>query len=206
MDWKTGRPIYDRLPGAEEGYRIDESAPDYNPEECPPVARWITTPWDELLVELREKLDGFPVTALDPLTADEVNLDWLAQFAGFTGRYWSASWPTEVKRVLIANAYGFIWPNKGTRRLLEFLFTIFELDAAIFVQGEFRAGINSPGDTVGGGALNYWITASLDYLRTSAEWQQLQQFDALFGAAYAESAVVYDRWYAGFSAPGDPVF
>lgn len=206
MSWTTGRPIYHRLPGAEEGYQVDETVPDYNPEECPPVARWLTTPWDELLIELRGKLDDFPADALDPITADEANLDWLAQFAGFTGRYWSTSWPVAVKRQLIANAYEFIWPMKGTKTLIEWMIALFELDAEVYSLGAFRVNQNVIGDSIGGGSLNYWIRTPLGYLRTFPQWILLEQINQLYGPAAAESSVVYDGFYCNFSVCGDPLF
>jgi hypothetical protein len=206
MSWETGKPIYDRLPGAEEGYRIDEEAPGHNPEECPPVARWLTTPWDELLIELRGKIDGFPADALDPMTADEANLDWLAQFAGFTGRYWNSSYPVAAKRQLIANAYEFIWPMKGTKALIEWMIALFELDAEVYSLGAFRCNQNVIGDRLGGGALNYWVRTPLGYLRTFPQWILLEQINQLYGPAAAESSVVYDGFYCNFSVCGDPLF
>jgi hypothetical protein len=206
MSWETGKPIYNRLPGAEEGYRIDEEAPGHNPEECPPVARWLTTPWDELLIELRGRIDGFPADALDPLTADEANLDWLAQFAGFTGRYWSASWPVAVKRQLIANAYELVWPMKGTKALIEWLIALFELNGDIYLQGAFRVEENVIGDLIGGGTFQYWVRTPLEYLRTSPQWRLLEQINQLYGPAAADSGVVYDGFYCNFSVIGDPIF
>jgi hypothetical protein len=206
MSWETGKPIYDRLPGAEEGYRIDEEAPGHNPEECPPVARWLTTPWDELLIELRGRIDGFPADALDPLTADEANLDWLAQFAGFTRRYWNANYPVAAKRQLIANAYEFLWPMKGTKAVIEWLIELFELDAEVYSLGAFRCNQNVIGDRLGGGALNYWVRTPLGYLRTFPQWILLEQINQLYGPAAAESSVVYDGFYCNFSVCGDPLF
>ena len=186
MSWTTNEPIYGRLPGAEEGYRIDEAAIGYDPEECPPVARWLTTPWDELLVELRNQIDAFPADALDPLTADAANLDWLAQFAGFTGRYWNPNWPENVKRQLIANAFELIWPMKGTAFLIEWLIELFGLDGEVHLQGAFRVNQNVIGDRLGGGTLKYWVRTPLGYLRDSPQWRLLEQINELYGPAAAD--------------------
>jgi hypothetical protein len=203
MSWQTGRPIYDRLPGQNEAYRKESPT-----DEDPAIADWLTAPWDELLTGLRSAIDNIPQDMLDPATAKPENLDWLAQLCGFTGEYWDTSWPVAVKRELIANSLNFVWENKGTRALLEWLIDLFGLEASVYQVGAFLAGISLVGDPIGDAdsIFEYYLVVSLDYLRTSTQWKLLERLNRLYGPVYADSRVCYDGFYAGFSVVGDPIF
>jgi len=202
--WDTDKPIYDRLPGDNEGYRRDQQWDGYEPDLD--AAYWLTKPWDTFLVETKEKIDDFYADYLDPVTAKEEYLDWLAQLAGFTGAYWDAQWPTAIKRQLILNSYSFIWPNKGTYDLFVWLFNLFTLEATVFMIGDVLADISTLPAQISHGNLRYWIVVRLIYLRTSKEWALLERLNDLFGPVFAESRVLYDQFYADFSIAGDLVF
>lgn len=202
MSWQTGRPIYDRLPGQNETYNKENPTAD-----DPAIADWLTSPWDELLTGLRTTIDNIPQDMLDPATAKAENLDWLAQLCGFTGDYWDSNWPVAVKRSLIANSLNYIWENKGTRDLLEWLIALFELEASVYQVGSWLAGISVVGDPIGDveSVFQYYIVVSLDYLRTSTQWKLLERLNRLYGPVYSDSRVCYDGFYAGFSVVGDPI-
>lgn len=202
--WEDGRPIYHSLPGENEGYLKD---PEFNdPVSDPPIADWLTVYWDELLIELQAELEAFPANYLEPATCRSDALDWLAQHSGFTGDYWDASWDDSIKRQLIADAYPFIWENKGTRVLLEYMIRLFNLQANVFILGDFLAGITPLPATLGGDPYTFYITVGLIYLRTSVEWRLLERLRVLYSPVYCDSRICYDQWYAGFSVAGDPVF
>jgi hypothetical protein len=201
--WDTGRPILHRLPGQNEGY--DHEDPTSSP--YPPVSDWLTQFWDELLIQTKEKFESFHANYLDPVTALPENLDWLAQMCGFTGAYWDASWPDATKRKLIAQSYLFIWPYKGTRAVLEFMYgEAFGLNARIYILGEFLAGVTQVPAAVGGETLRFYVRVPLLYLRTSPDWGLTDRLRRLYSPAYVDSSVVYERFYAGFSLAGEPVF
>ncbi len=202
--WDENLPIYGRLPGESEAYRKAEDSVE------PPIAKWLEKPWDELLVATKGRIDNFYRDFLDPATALPQHLDWLGQLTGFTAEYGLATYPDAVKRQLIAQSFDFIWPNKGTRVLLEWLFSVFSLDAHIYQRGDFLAGTNKAGDMLGGDAFEYWVRVPPRYLRTSSEWKLVERLDRLYSPIYCGSpsgqTVVYEGFMAGFSIAGDPVF
>lgn len=204
--WQKGQPIAHRLPGENSGYRKDEDWEEYDPELDPPIARWLEDPWDKLLMDTKAKIDGFPTNYLYPDSAYESALDWLAQFCGYTGDYWSSSWPISVKRTLLIYSYSFVWENKGTRRLLEWLFSVFALQVRVYLLGEWLAGITRTPGQVGGEPFRYYLLVRLQYLRTSPEWALISRLNRLFGPVYAKSRLSYEYFYAGFSVAGDPTF
>ena len=204
--WEDGKPIYLRLPGENSGYTKDETFDDYDPIVDPPIARWLTEFWDDFTVSTKNKAANLYATHLNPETAEAANLDWLAQLCGFTGNYWNATWSELVKRSLISNSFNFIWPNKGTKILLEWLLYLFGYNARIFQLGEFLAGINVAGDRLGGSPLKYYVVVSLSYLRTSKAWEQIELLNRIYGPVCQDSRVCYNAFYAGFSVAGDPVF
>ncbi len=218
--WEQGRPIYKRLPIAEEKYQVSHSVAGVPPvvgsdeparvsaddPELDPVADWLTTPIDELLVAIKLVTQNFYTDYLDPETAKLENLDWLAQLCGFTGEYWETSWTETQKQALIANAFTFLWESKGTRAVLDFLLLTFGIQGKIYLLGEFLAGRNKAGEALGGEALEYFLLLPLAYLRTSYQWRLASKFNRLYGPVYVKSTVCYSQFYAGFSVAGDPVF
>jgi hypothetical protein len=204
--WESGRPIYARLPGENSGYTKDEDFDGYDPVSDLPIARWLTEFWDEFLVSTQGKAANLYTTHLDPVTADAANLDWLAQLCGFTGDYWNSTWHEYFKRSLIANSFNFIWPNKGSELLFEWLFDLFNYNAKIFRLGDFLADISAADDTLGGDPLTYYIVVTLEYLRESEEWAQLELLNRIYGPVYHDSRVCYNAFYADFSVVDDPVF
>ncbi|NDJ20940.1 hypothetical protein GS682_04630 [Nostoc sp. B(2019)] len=199
--WELLRPIYKRLPIAEEKYQVSQDDPELNP-----VADWLTLPVDEYLIVVKAAVDNFYTDYLDPTTAKAENLDWLAQLCGFTGEYWETSWTEAQKRSLIANAFTFIWESKGTRAVLEFLLDTFSIQSKVYLLGEFLAGRNVAGDALGGESLEYFLLLPLAYLRTSYQWRLATKFNRLYGPVYVKSTVCYSQFFCGFSCAGDPVF
>lgn len=199
--WETGRPIYHRLPIAEGRYQVH---PDDT--ELEPVSDWLTTPLDANLLEVKAALSYFYRDYLDPLTAKIENLDWLAQLVGFTGEYWETSWTEAQKRTLIKDSLAYIWENKGTRSLLEYLLEVFAIAGRIYQLGQFLAGRNVAGDTLGGENLEYFLLLPLRYLRTSYEWRLASKINRLYSPVFVDSKVMYSQFYAGFSVAGDAVF
>ena len=192
MTWSSGRPIFNRLP-----VPYQNSSP----------ANWFTEPWDKVLIDTKLQGDDFYTNYLNPSTALESVLDWLAQFCGFTGEYWDSSWPVSIKRTLIQESYQRIWPQKGSRELLEWLISTFSLQAAVYIPGEFLAGVSRAGDTLGSDTgLVYYIRLPLLYPRTSTEWLTVENINQLYGPVYAKSRVMYELFYAGVSVAGDLVF
>lgn len=199
--WETQRPIYHRLPIAEGKYQVAD-----DDTELDPVADWLTKPLDANLISVKAAVQNFYQNYLDPDTANPENLDWLAQLCGFTGEYWETNWSVQSKRSLIKNSYTFIWENKGSRKVIEFMLSTFALEGKIYLLGEFLAGRNLAGDALGGEALEYFLLVPLKYLRISYEWRLANKINRLYSPCYVKSLVCYSQFTAGFSAAGEPVF
>jgi Phage tail protein (Tail_P2_I) len=192
--WDTDRPIYHRLPAESEAYQGN------------PIVDAVTAPFDELLVQWRDVALHFERDFLDSQTCKPEALDWLAQLCGFTGDYWDTDWPEAAKRELIARSHQFIWPNKGTQILLEYLLSVFAINAGIYRTGQFLAGISTAGSALGGELLQYWVLMPIQYRRTGMEWGLVERFVRLYMPCFVEHAVCYEKFHAGFSAAGEPVF
>lgn len=195
MSWSNGRPIHGRLPEESQQYQGND------------LADWLTDPWDELLTDSRDLAQNFYTTHLNPATAAAANLDWLAQLSGYTGAYWDSQWPVAVKRILIAEAFSRVWPGKGTRAVLEWVIALFGLEMRVYILGDFLAGYNAAGDTLGtDSGFEYFLRVKLIYSRNSQQWALLERLNRLYSPVYVTSQVCYQQFYAGFSVVGDPVF
>lgn len=191
--WSTGRPIYHRLPQESEAYQGNA------------LVDALTKPYDNLLMAWKGLIDNFERDFLDPGTCRSDALDWLAQLCGFTGEYWDPTWAEPVKRELIRRSHSFIWQHKGSQMLLEWLLELFSIEAQVYMLGQFILGTNVLGDTLGGELLRYWVLLPLKYRRSSEDWALAERLNRLYMPVFADSAVVYDRFYLGFSVLGDPL-
>lgn len=195
MSWNTGRPIFHRLPG-ENGAYTDNFVVDA-----------LTSPWDELLLDTKDKLDNYYSDYLDPDTALDANLPWLAQLCGFTGEYSLVSYPVTAQREFIKKSFSFIWPFKGSRPVLEFVLSLVS-GAKLYILGEFLADISKCDiDTLGADTnLIYFVLMPLSYLRTSPNWTLAKKLLHLYAPAYTKGILCYEHFYADFSACGEPLF
>jgi hypothetical protein len=188
------------LPIAEGKYQVHPLD-----SELKSVADWLTQPLDENLIAIKSVIKNFFQNYLDPDTAEATNLDWLAQLCGYVGEYWETQWSEQSKRTLLKN-YCFVWESKGSRPCLEFLLNVFAISSKIYLLGEFLAGRNCAGESLGGEALEYFLLLPLRYLRTSEEWRLASKINRLYSPCYVKSIVCYSQFTAGFSAVGEPVF
>ena len=194
--WSSGRPIYSRLPGVNGGYQSDEGD---NP------ADWFTQYFDDLLVEVKAKVDDLP-RQLDPQTCDPEWLDFLAPLCGFSDEYWDAGFPIAVKRSLLSSAYTVLWPNKGSEMVLTWLLALFGIAHQLWLGDSFTLGVSTLPGTIGSPEWQFYILLPLQYLRESPEFARAQQIRRLYSPAFCDSLVAYDNFYCGFSVLGDPIF
>ena len=103
------RPVYSRLPGISEAYRID---PLFSEAESP--AQWLTSGADDFLSKKKDQISSFYENYLDPETCSPLVLDWLAQHVGLTGDLWDTRWERKIKVALIKNAFGWFDREKTT--------------------------------------------------------------------------------------------
>jgi hypothetical protein len=195
--WGSGRPLYYRLPGVNEGYRQEDTSTS--------IAAWLTEYWDDLLVESKATADDLP-RQLDPALCDPQWLDFLAPLCGFVQEYWEAGFPEAVKRSLLINSYNLIWANKGSQAVLAFLLNTFGINHSIWLGDSFVVGETTLPGTIGSPAWQFYILLTLEYLRESPEFARAEQLRQLYSPAFCDSLVAYDQFYVGFSVCGDPVF
>lgn len=174
--WSTGRPILSRLP---EVYQDNE------------VSDYLTIYWDELLTSLKFKIDDLP-RQLSPLTCDDKWLDFLAPLCGFTGNYWDTNWKPSSKRILLSNAYLFIWKNKGTRVVLSFVLNALEIEHLIWEGSNFILGVSQLDKTsLGNAAWEYKILLPGKYKLNGYEFKLAEKINKLFGPLWCGSEVTY---------------
>lgn len=200
--WDEGRPIFKRLP--QYGWQ----------DQDPPIADWITDPYDRILIELQQAILNFPRDFIDPDTARSDALDWLAMLSGYWPTHWDTEWSDRIKREIIKN-HQFIWSYKGTQQELEYLFQLFGLDVTIEIQGAWRIGKTAIGNAIGGQLLSYSLlvnsTGKAFYLRTSVQWKLIERLNRLFMPCWCApislngSFTHYDRFRVGLSAVGEPI-
>lgn len=184
------RPIFDRLPI--RNYQTNDPAD------------WLTQWPDNELNVKAQQLEAFHLQ-LDPDTAAAASLDFLGYLVGYSGEFWSVDWPEAVKRTLIREAHGFLWPKRGTLAVIRRVLDIHGILHNIWQPGSLRLTFAMPG-VFGGTGLRFFVRLPLSYRRTAKDWLEAERTLANYAPAISRSAVVYDRFYTGFSRLGDPMF
>lgn len=186
-------PIRYSLPGQSGAYTHNQ------------VVEWLLTPWEESTVEAIAFTRNFYAQHMNPATADAGSLDWLAQFAGYTGPFWDSAWPESVKRSLISEAYTRVWPQRGSLNLLGWLFNLFGLNAEIDdSSAPFLADINEAGDALGGSDGIFHVLLPMLYSRQN-EWLTVEKLLALFIPCWADYTLSYEESQADFLRAGEVV-
>jgi hypothetical protein len=211
-------PIFARLPWDAAQYR---SADLLHECEADP-ALWLTTPWDELLGETRDRLDAFWDTHLNPATAQSAALDWLGMVMGFTEDFWDVTWGDDFKRFLLSNALGGnlgegggaiavegIWADRGTQATIDAILAAYPIAAygdGTFQVADFQAGM-AVSHTVWAGDLTYFVRLPWDtYRQGDRAWKDAQRFTRNYGPACTRGIVQHSYFRADFSAADHAVF
>lgn len=187
------RPILSLLPGEQGAYTENE------------VAQWLLAPWDEYSADAIVGIQNYYASYLDPRTAKPEALDWVAQWAGYTGPYWDVQWPTEAKRSLISNAFTRVWPQRGSLALLLWLFELFGLSVDIISNTTpFRANVSVAGDNVGGPSSIFHVLLPLTYDR-AIEFPLVRKLIALYAPLWVGYTVSYTDSLADVMQAGEVV-
>ena|GEM_PF-2044415 len=180
--WLDNRPIYNRLPGVNGGYKTD-------------VVAWLTAFWDEETIKALLDVEDFD-RQVDPDLCDEQYLDFLAGLFGWSGIYWNSSWPTPTKRTLLSRSFDKIWINKGSRETLTFIITAFGIPNLIIEGTSFIIGQSEVGDQLGDIAWEYVIYLPTRYFRSPTEIL-VRQLDKLFSPVWTDGTLIFDDQYFG---------
>jgi hypothetical protein len=101
MSWEQNRPVYGRLPYESGNWQGNQ------------VVDWVTSYWDNLLVETKAALDsptdwlGYP----DELTLPYI--DWVGYGLCGYGKVWDVAWEVDIKRRLIRDWVAIV-PRRGS--------------------------------------------------------------------------------------------
>lgn len=190
MAWHDGRPIFNRLP--EKGYKDN------------PVADALTAWIDTKLLAKADQLQGF-YRNLDPATAEEQYLDYLAWLVGLSGNYWDFAWSSEVKRSLIAASHNFLWANRGTLAVILFVLAVHGIAHDVRTDEATVLPFKMP-RSFGVSQLRVFIRLPLKYPRLGVDWLEAQRTLNNYAPAIVQARVCYQGFKLGFSKLGDPLW
>ena len=144
-------------------------------------------------------------TYTDPDTAPDEALDWLAYLVLLAGAYWDTAWSPEVKRVFIKNA-NWLWERRGTQEAFEFVVSIHNLEADIWLGDRaIRLPFRLPG-TFGSDSFALFVRVPPYYLRNKSQWVEIIRSCRNWLPAALQWRVCYSSFILGQSVLGDPIF
>jgi phage tail P2-like protein len=190
------RPIYSRLPQISQRYKAENPA---NP------GNWITQWFDELLVKTKASIDDLP-RQLNALTCDADWIDFVAYLSGFSGEYWDKAWSMATKRAIASKA-NWIWSNKGTQEVLEYIIAAVGLSAVIWLADDGTFDVDNLDEiSFGEPQYQYFIQVPFSYDRDGMSFRLAEKINRLYGPIVCDSAVCYDGIYLDYSEFGDAFF
>lgn len=190
MSWYDSRPVFSRLP--ERGFK-DNAIADA-------LTSWV----DEKLTAKADQLQSFYLQ-LDPNTASEEYLDYLAFLVGLSGSYWDTEWSAQVKTSLIAASHSYLWTNRGTLGVIEFVLKTHGITYDIWQDGISILPFTLP-KAFGANRLRFFVRLPLRYARTSQEWREVERTLQCYAPAVVQCKVCYQGFRLGFSKLGDALF
>jgi hypothetical protein len=202
MPWHNERPIFNRLPIV---YR--------EPNEGDNPSNWLTDFWDSFYVELKALAESFFERFVHPQTAESEHLDWAGTtLYGYLGEYWNPQWTDRVKRKLLEDAYTYLWVERGSEGVVEYLLELHQIPTypiagKIWKLSPLYAGINTIAPCYAAYA-PYRIDIRLDTFadRSDPVWVESYRIRDLYCPIWSLPIVGYKYWYAGFSQAGEAVY
>jgi P2-related tail formation protein len=143
-------------------------------------------------------------TKLEPTTTDSKYLDWLAYMVGAVDGYWSSSWSDGVKRIVLTN-WQRLTEYRGTRIALELALSAHSIPYVFWSSSDVALPFSLP-VTLGVVTYSVFVTLPLSLARNSYEFIEARRAVDNYTAAAYPVVACYDRFYAGISAVGEPLF
>lgn len=186
------RPVFSRLP--QRGYQDN------------PIADALTDFYDSKLTEVGTAVQSLH-TKLDPATAPESYLDWIAYLVGMVPPYYSTSWTVPVKRSIIAAANE-IFRNRGTFKGLDNAIKPHNFTYDVFSSNDLRLPFTFDGTNTRFGSVtdSVFIRLPLSYTRQGYEFREAKRAIVNYTSIVTPTKACYDRFYIGFSEIDDPIF
>lgn len=192
MSWSTGRPIYGRLPVESGNWQGS------------PVVDWLTSFWDELLVQHKANLDNPTDWLGEPDQINEYFIDWVAIGLCGYGSFWDTRLTLDQKRRVIS-AYGqsrFRQSRSGLDALVDAIIPGSRIQNTRPARADFAiAGISSVADPQSN---SYQILVPIESERRSREWRLLDRILKTW-APIGYSRVQHSILMADLSICGDVV-
>lgn len=187
--WDKGRPIFLNLP--RDGYQNN-----------PDVEALLTQP-DEFLTSTKVLAETF-YQKLNPTDCPDEWLDYIAWLHGWSDEYWDTLWQPSVKRALISLS-NLIWSGLGQQQTLSLILTTHSVINKLWSAKALQLPFTMPAkfDTPKG---VLYIRLPLTYLRNSSKFREAERTRKNFVPCIIESKTVYEYFYVGYSALGEPMF
>jgi hypothetical protein len=135
--------------------------------EMEEIANALTAGIDEGFQFWSVLLAYYETDRLEPETCFPEWLDMLARWGGW-GDLWDASWQVDVKRSLLANT-DYIWRNRGNKKILPFLFQLFNLNASLVPSSGFILGVTRLNNPLGSDPFSWIIQVPPSYAPNTSD-------------------------------------
>lgn len=191
MTWLDSKPVLSQLP--RKGYQDNLAVQS------------LVAFADIKLTAIADQLQNF-YKELDPTTANEKYLDYLAYLVGLSGNYWDSRWTPEIKRKLIAASHTYLWSSKGTLGVLKFVLDVHGISYDIWTDDTLQIPFRIGDNLANGNSFRFFIRLDKKYNRTSPGWIEAVRTAKNFAPAVVQHRICYKGFIIGASNVGDPVF
>jgi hypothetical protein len=107
----------------------------------------------------------------------------------------------------IASQANWIWSNKGTQEVLEYIIAAVGLSAAIWLADDGTFDVDNLDEiSFGEPQYQYFIQVPFSYDRDGVNFRLVEKINRLYGPIVCDSVVCYDGIYLDYSEFGDAFF
>lgn len=184
------KPLLNHLP--ERGYQDNETVAS------------LTSYVDAKYKAIIDQLETF-YHQLNPDSADEKYLDYLAYLVGLSDSYYDPQWSSDVKRQMIRLSHKTLWAKKGTLECIKAVLDAHNLKYDIWTDGVNVLPFTLP-ISLGTPRLRFYIRLENTYNRKGKQWLEAERTLMNFCPAVVKGTVSYKAFILGASVIGDPVF
>jgi hypothetical protein len=155
-----------------------------------PVTKWLWAYLVDFDTKLSIKLEQLLIDYLDIDNATTNGLDFIANINGLDKLFWDTKWTVAQKRMLLKN-YRKIVTEMGNKDFINWLFTVFGLNAKLTEIGGWILGVSTFPMTLGGSVFNFTIKIDPSYVAGTQQRELIERIKNTFVIEFTDVTITY---------------
>lgn len=157
-------------------------------QESNEISTALTDGISDFILTIIDDLEHYEERYLDPRTCKDEWLDYLAYQLGWQG-IWQSTWASNIKRQLLINTT-YIWANRGSRDILPYLLSIFELQGNLKQATGWILGVTEMAVDLTTDPFSYQLEIPRSYTANSRQFKLIELLIQNFIPCWVEIEII----------------